>query len=96
VILFLGRLVRVLAVLLLARVVLRGFAAWRRRAVVPAQPRSQEGNLVRDRVCNTFLPMDRALRAAVDGREEYFCSPACRDRAGLDSGQTPVQSQGFR
>jgi uncharacterized protein len=37
--------------------------------------------LVRDRVCNTFLPRERAVRAHVFGREEYFCSAACRDRA---------------
>jgi hypothetical protein len=39
--------------------------------------------LVRDRVCNTFLPRERALVAVVDGREEHFCSTACRDRALL-------------
>ena len=37
--------------------------------------------LVRDRVCNTFVPRQRALRAMVAGREEHFCSAACRDRA---------------
>jgi hypothetical protein len=44
-----------------------------------ATSRSRE--LVRDRVCNTFLPKDRALTAMVRGHEEHFCSPACRDRA---------------
>ena len=44
-----------------------------------ASTRSRE--LVRDRVCNTFLPRERALRAIVHGHEEHFCSPACRDRA---------------
>ncbi len=38
-------------------------------------------DLVRDRICNTFLPRDRAVRAMVSGREEHFCSEACRDRA---------------
>jgi hypothetical protein len=38
-------------------------------------------DLVRDRVCNTFLPRARALPAVVGGREEHFCSVACRDRA---------------
>jgi hypothetical protein len=45
--------------------------------------RSRE--LVRDRVCNTFLPKDRALTATVRGREEHFCSAACRDQALLES-----------
>jgi hypothetical protein len=37
--------------------------------------------LVRDHVCDTFLPRSRALVATVDGREQHFCSEACRDRA---------------
>jgi hypothetical protein len=37
--------------------------------------------MVRDRVCDTFLPRSRALVATVAGREQHFCSPACRDRA---------------
>jgi len=37
--------------------------------------------MVRDRVCNTFLPRERALTAVVGGREMHFCSAACRDRA---------------
>jgi hypothetical protein len=32
-------------------------------------------------VCDTFLPRSRALMAVVDGREQHFCSPACRERA---------------
>ena len=46
-----------------------------------ATPRERE--LVRDRVCNTFLPRDRALTALVHGHEEHFCSAACRDQALL-------------
>jgi len=37
--------------------------------------------MVRDRVCNTFLPRARAVTALVGGREMHFCSAACRDRA---------------
>ena len=43
---------------------------------------SRDHDLVRDRVCNTFLPRERALHALVNGHEEHFCSIACRDRAG--------------
>lgn len=42
---------------------------------------SRSRDLVRDRVCNTFLPRDRALTATVRGHEEHFCSAACRDQA---------------
>jgi hypothetical protein len=82
---------RVLMVLFLIRLGLRLLASVRRPR--PAAP----GDLVRDRVCNTFLPRERALTLTVDGRTEHFCSPACRERALhaaalLDSRAAAVQS----
>lgn len=81
--------VRLLGLLLLARF---AFSALRRpgapggtrgRNAAPRPPVA--GELVRDRVCNTFLPRDRALHAVVGAREEHFCSAACRDRALADA-----------
>ena len=73
-------LVRILVVLLAVRFVLRFLAA-----VVQgyrgAERREAATEMVRDRVCDTFVPRARALMAIVDGREQYFCSPECRDRA---------------
>jgi len=40
-------------------------------------PRSGD-EMVRDRVCNTFLPRDRALIVEQDGATHYFCSETCR------------------
>lgn len=37
-----------------------------------------EGEMVRDRVCNTFLPRSRALLLRQDGEELFFCSEDCR------------------
>lgn len=73
--------VRVLLVLFIVRLVLRLIAQWRWPRVEGRDNAPSEVAMVRDRVCNTFLPRDRALRAVVNGREEHFCSPACRDRA---------------
>ena len=86
--LFLSRLVRVVLLLLFARFVLRGFAAFvraLRSPDAPAPKRDPAGStdLIRDRVCNTFLPRERAVRALVSGREEHFCSTDCRDKALL-------------
>ena len=84
---------RILAVLFLVRLVLRGLAA-----LTGPNPRRQarDGNrtqiasdLVRDRVCNTFLPRERALHAVVAGREEHFCSATCRDRAQAAASGAP-------
>ena len=81
-ILFLYRFVRVLVVLLVVRLLFRGLVAGLRGPVQrPAASPRKDGELVRDRICNTHLPRDRALRAKLAGREEYFCSAECRDRA---------------
>jgi hypothetical protein len=37
--------------------------------------------LVRDQVCNTYVPRARALTALIDGEERHFCSEACRAKA---------------
>ncbi len=36
--------------------------------------------MVRDRVCNTFLPQSRAVVLVRDGKEHFFCSEDCRDK----------------
>ena len=38
------------------------------------------GPMVRDQVCNTFVPKSRALTARVDAEERYFCSEDCRQK----------------
>lgn len=73
-------LVRIVAVLLIVRFVLR-FVASVVQGYRGAPRREPATDMVRDRVCDTFLPRSRALMAIVDGREQHFCSPECRDRA---------------
>lgn len=75
-------IVRVLGLLLIARFLmsfLKHLVQGYRGAAAASTPKSSE--LVRDRICNTFLPRERAIRALVNGHEEHFCSAACRDRA---------------
>jgi YHS domain-containing protein len=45
-----------------------------------SQPIRDLGPMVRDHVCNTFLPKSRALTARVDSDEFYFCSEECREK----------------
>lgn len=73
-------IVRVLLVLLVVRLVGR-FVAAAIRGYRGEAPRTETDELVRDRVCNTFLPRTRAVLGTIDGREEPFCSISCRDRA---------------
>lgn len=67
---------------------------WIRRALGRPSPRRRpqdtgstpvEGDrMVRDRVCNTFIPVSRALTASGDEGPLYFCSEKCR-QTYLDS-----------
>jgi hypothetical protein len=43
-----------------------------------------EGDMVRDRICNTFVPRSRALLLREGDKEHFFCSEACR-KAHLES-----------
>lgn len=76
---------RVLLILLVVRLVVRALARFfaSRAASRPMPAPRPLGELVRDRVCNTFVPRSRAVAAVVAGREERFCSAACRDKALL-------------
>ena len=38
------------------------------------------GELKRDPVCGTFVPIESAVSKTVGGEAVYFCSQACRDK----------------
>jgi len=38
------------------------------------------GVMVKDEVCNTYLPREDAIKETVAGVDHYFCSPACRGK----------------
>ena len=46
----------------------------------PGEREMAPGQMVRDRVCNTFLPREKALRLESGAEEHFFCSESCRDR----------------
>lgn len=69
----------------IARMVAARPAAPRPKA--PPTPRF-EGAMVRDRVCETFVPRARALSVRVGDEEHYFCSAACRNRF-LEASRAP-------
>jgi YHS domain-containing protein len=81
------RLLLLLAALVAGWLWLRRFRGPRKQKNrATAGPRQVEGPMVRDRVCNTFLPRSRALVLVRDGADRYFCSEECRDKylAGVD------------
>jgi len=52
----------------------------------PGARRQGSTELVRDRVCNTFIPRTRALTLEEGGRTHYFCSEECRSRHQAGTG----------
>ena len=76
-----GALVRVIVTLFLIRIGLRFVVGVIQGLEEPAPTPVGGGDMVRDRICNTFVPRERALTELVGGREMHFCSAACRDRA---------------
>ena len=82
---FLMRLLQLLAALLVLRLLLRFVAGFVRgltsQDAKPSRGDAGATDLVRDRVCNTFVPRETALAARIGGHEEHFCSTACRDKA---------------
>jgi hypothetical protein len=83
---FLGGLVRFLMIVFIVRLVSRGIgrAVVAGRGAAAPDPAPGVTELVRDRVCNTYVPRPRAVRALIGGHEQLFCSQACADRARLD------------
>jgi uncharacterized protein len=54
------------------------------------RPRAEgrSGVMVKDEVCNTYLPREDAIKETIGGVDQYFCSEACRAKylAGRKSG----------
>lgn len=47
----------------------------------PSQPlKRPSGMMVKDEICNTYLPKEDALKEIFQGKEFYFCSKECRQK----------------
>jgi hypothetical protein len=78
-------LFRVVLVLFLVRLGLRmAVDLFAPRRVAPVGG-GRVDELVRDRVCNTFVPRTRSVRVMIGGHEEHFCSTVCAQRALTES-----------
>ena len=79
--------VRALVVLFLLRILFRFVGGLFRGLTDPRRTEPRRAApptgvaLVRDPVCNTYVPRERALTALIDGEERHFCSEACRAKA---------------
>jgi YHS domain-containing protein len=74
------KLIFYLFIAYIAYLALRSFLGPSRRTPPQRPPRRLSGNMVKDEVCNTYLPQEDAVRANVDGTDHFFCSRECRDK----------------
>ncbi len=51
-----------------------------RRSKRPRPSRPVSGIMVKDEICNTYLPLEDALKLKLDDGEHFFCSSGCRDK----------------
>ncbi len=49
-----------------------------RRRRTQQKPQAVQGVMVKDEICNTYIPKSDAVREFRDGQEHYFCSQECR------------------
>jgi len=52
----------------------------RRRPAPPPQSKRLPQMMVKDETCNTYLPMEEAIKEIYQGKEYYFCSRDCRQK----------------
>jgi len=43
-------------------------------------PPQVQGVMVKDEICNTYVPKEAALREVFKGEEHFFCSEECRHK----------------
>jgi YHS domain-containing protein len=60
----------------------RIYLGLKRAGARPRQaPRQVRGEMVKDEVCNTYIPREEALTEVRDGVEHFFCSEECRRKS---------------
>ncbi len=46
----------------------------------PRQSKQISGLMVKDEICNTYLPQEDAIKEMRGGKEYFFCSKQCRQK----------------
>jgi len=58
----------------------RFFRALNKASKPPRASKGTSGIMVKDDICNTYLPKENAIRQVHEGKEYYFCSSECRQK----------------
>jgi len=59
---------------------IRFFTALNKASHPPRTSKQASGLMVKDEVCNTYLPKEDAVKEVYKGKEYYFCSSECRQK----------------
>jgi len=78
------RLVLYAFLLYLAYLLFRLYRAATRPKKSSKEPSQIQGVMVKDDVCNTYIPRDEAIREVRGGQECFFCSEECRRKSRAD------------
>jgi YHS domain-containing protein len=76
-------LLRIILYALIAYIVytfLRAFQKLGQKSRAPRRSKKNTGLMVKDEVCNTYLPKEDALKEIREGKEHFFCSKECRQK----------------
>lgn len=46
----------------------------------PPKSKQTSGLMVKDPICNTYLPQEDAMKEIMEGKEYFFCSKECRQK----------------
>jgi hypothetical protein len=77
---FLALAVVAILVFLILRASIRAFAAGVRGTRIDAPARRARDELVKDPVCETYIPRRKAVARGTGAATRYFCSASCADR----------------
>lgn len=77
---YLAIAVLVLVVILVVRLAILSFLSGLRGTGAPARRQALRDDLVKDPVCETYIPRRKAIPRQDGSGTRYFCSAACADR----------------
>jgi len=58
----------------------RFFKVLNKGSKTPKAVKQPSGIMVKDEICNTYLPKEDAYKEVYAGKDYYFCSPECRQK----------------
>ena len=60
------------------------FSALNKASKSPSEKKQISGTMVKDGICNTYLPKEDAIRYIHQGNEYFFCSETCKKKFLLE------------